>query len=52
MVQRCDTGLCYNCPTKYSKGHAKECTMKGIYLLEVVDNAMTATPRTSTSPST
>jgi hypothetical protein len=39
MAQRLDAGLCYNCPAKYSKEHVKECTMKGIYLLEIADDA-------------
>jgi hypothetical protein len=39
MAQRRDAGLCYNCPAKYSKEHVKECTMKGIYLLEIADDA-------------
>jgi hypothetical protein len=28
-------GLCFNCPEKLSREHAKTCTMKGIYLLEL-----------------
>jgi hypothetical protein len=39
MAQSRDAGLCYNCPTKYSKEHVRECSMKGIYLLDVPDDA-------------
>jgi hypothetical protein len=39
MVQRRDAGLCYNYLAKYSKEHIRECSMKGIYPLEVPDNA-------------
>jgi hypothetical protein len=27
-------GLCFNCPEKFSRDHAKQCTMRGIYFLE------------------
>lgn len=35
MSQRRNSGLCYNCPAKYSREHMKECLGKGAYLLEV-----------------
>jgi hypothetical protein len=38
MAQRREAGLCYNCQAKFSKEHMKECSMKGIYLLEVPDD--------------
>jgi hypothetical protein len=38
MAQRREVELCYNWPTKFSEEHMKECTMKGIYLLEIDDN--------------
>jgi len=31
MAQRCLEGLCFNCPEKFSKEHAKQCTGKGVY---------------------
>jgi hypothetical protein len=46
MAQRRDTRLCYNCPAEFSKEHMKECTMKGIYLLEIDDNAPADDPDT------
>jgi hypothetical protein len=41
MAQRREARLCYNCPAKYSKEHIKECSMNGIYLLEINDDAPT-----------
>jgi hypothetical protein len=35
MIDRCAQGLCFNRPEKFSREHAKTCTMKGIYLLEL-----------------
>jgi hypothetical protein len=35
MIDRRVQGLCFNCPEKFSREHAKTCTMKGIYLLEL-----------------
>jgi hypothetical protein len=34
MTDRRAQGLCFNCPEKFSREHAKTCTMKDIYLLE------------------
>ncbi|KAJ1292989.1 hypothetical protein BS78_01G033400 [Paspalum vaginatum] len=39
MAQRRLDGLCYNCPEKFSCDHLKHCTMKGIYLLEIAEEA-------------
>jgi hypothetical protein len=38
MTQRRLEGLCFNCPEKFSKEHAKVCSGKGIYYLELGDN--------------
>jgi len=35
MAKRREEGLCFNCPAKFTREHLKECTMRGIYLLEV-----------------
>ena len=35
MAQRRLEGLCFNCPEKFSKEHAKQCMSKGIYFLEL-----------------
>jgi hypothetical protein len=35
MTDRPAQGLCFNCLEKFSREHAKTCTMKGIYLLEL-----------------
>ncbi|XP_062230008.1 uncharacterized protein LOC133927558 [Phragmites australis] len=37
MIERCEKGLCFNCPEKFSQDHLKHCFsfMKGIYLLEL-----------------
>ncbi|XP_022683511.1 uncharacterized protein LOC111257725 [Setaria italica] len=32
-------GLCFNCPEKFSREHAKKCSMKGIYWMELDDAA-------------
>jgi hypothetical protein len=39
MAQRRLKGLCFNCPEKFSKEHAKLCSGKGIYYLELDDDA-------------
>uniref|UniRef100_A0A0A8ZXJ2 Reverse transcriptase domain-containing protein n=1 Tax=Arundo donax TaxID=35708 RepID=A0A0A8ZXJ2_ARUDO len=39
MAERRMQGLYFNCPEKFSKKHLKTCTMKGIYLLELADDA-------------
>lgn len=31
MAQRRVDGLCFNCPEKFSREHARQCSMKGIY---------------------
>jgi hypothetical protein len=36
MAKRREEGHCFNCPAKFSREHLKECTMRGIYPLEVV----------------
>jgi hypothetical protein len=41
MSQRREAGLGYNCPSKFSQEHIKECSMKGIYLLKIDPNAPT-----------
>ncbi|CAN6198913.1 unnamed protein product [Urochloa humidicola] len=38
MAQRRLDGLCYNCPEKFSREHIKQCSMKGIYFLEVEED--------------
>jgi len=38
MAQRRLEGLCFNCPEKFSKEHAKVCSGKGIYYLELGDD--------------
>jgi len=40
MAQRRLEGLCFNCPEKFSKEHAKQCTGKGIYFLELDTEAL------------
>lgn len=35
MAERREKGLCFNCPEKFSKDHHRQCSMKGIYLLEM-----------------
>ena len=40
MAERCLKGLCFNCPEKFSKEHLQHCSMKGIYLLELDDVAI------------
>jgi hypothetical protein len=37
MVHRREEGLCFNCPKKFSRGHLKHCSMKGIFLQEMED---------------
>jgi hypothetical protein len=37
MAQHRLDGLFYNCPEKFSREHIKQCTMKGIYFLEIAD---------------
>jgi hypothetical protein len=37
MAQRRLDDLCYNCLEKFSREHIKQCTMKGIYFLEIAD---------------
>ena len=38
MARRRVEGLCFNCPEKFTPGHLKHCTMKGIYLMELDDD--------------
>jgi len=38
MAQRRLEGLCFNCPEKFSREHAKVCSGKGIYYLELGDD--------------
>jgi hypothetical protein len=38
MAHRCKEGLCFNCTEKFSRDHLKQCSMKGIYLLEMVSD--------------
>jgi hypothetical protein len=38
MARRRLDGLCFNCPEKFSRDHAKQCTMRGIYFLEAPDD--------------
>jgi len=38
MAQRRLEGLCFYCPEKFSKEHAKVCSGKGIYYLELGDD--------------
>lgn len=35
MEQRRIEGRCFNCPEKFTPGHHKQCSMKGIYLMEL-----------------
>jgi hypothetical protein len=35
MAHRHEEGLCFNCPEKFSWDHLKQCSMKGIYFLEM-----------------
>lgn len=35
MAQRQVEGRCFNCLEKFTPGHHKECSMKGIYFLEI-----------------
>jgi hypothetical protein len=28
-------GLCFNCPEKFSREHARQCSMKGIFWMEL-----------------
>jgi hypothetical protein len=35
MACRREEGLCFNCPEKFSRDHLKQCSKKGIYLLEM-----------------
>jgi hypothetical protein len=35
MAHRREEGLCFNCPEKFSRDHLKQCSKKGIYLLEM-----------------
>jgi hypothetical protein len=37
MAHRREAGLCFNCPEKFSRDHLKQCSMRGIYLLEMGD---------------
>jgi hypothetical protein len=37
MARRREAGLCFNCPEKFSRDHLKQCSMCGIYLLEMGD---------------
>ena len=39
MAQRRTDGLCFNCPKKFTKDHHKSCTMKGVYLMELAEDA-------------
>jgi len=38
MARRRVEGLCFNCSEKFTPGHLKHCTMKGIYLMELDDD--------------
>jgi hypothetical protein len=38
MARRREAGLCFNCPEKFSRDHLKQCSMRGIYLLEMEDD--------------
>ena len=35
MAQRRLEGRCFNCPEKFTPGHHKECSFRGIYMLEI-----------------
>jgi len=35
MTKRREEGTCFYCPEKFSREHMKQCSMRGIYLLEV-----------------
>jgi hypothetical protein len=35
MAQRRMDGLCFNCPEKFSREHARQCSMKGIFWMEL-----------------
>jgi hypothetical protein len=37
MARRREAGLCFNCPEKFPCDHLKQCSMRGIYLLEMDD---------------
>jgi hypothetical protein len=37
MARRREADLCFNCPEKFSRDHLKQCSMHGIYLLEMED---------------
>jgi hypothetical protein len=37
MARRRLEGLCFNCPEKFSKEHAKSCTGRGIFYLDLGD---------------
>jgi hypothetical protein len=37
MACRREAGLCFNCSEKFSRDHLKQCSMCGIYLLEMGD---------------
>jgi hypothetical protein len=39
MARRRLDGLCFNCPEKLSREHAKQCSMRGIYFLEAPDTS-------------
>jgi len=39
MAQRRLEGLCFNCPAKFSKEHLKQCPMRGIYIMDMEDDA-------------
>jgi hypothetical protein len=35
MARHHEEALCFSCPKKFSQDHLKQCSMKGIYLLEM-----------------
>ena len=39
MAQRRLEGLCFNCPAKFSKEHLKQCPMRGIYIMDLEEDA-------------
>lgn len=47
MARRRLDSLCFNCLDKFTREHAKQCTMRGIYYLEVGDGEPDDTAPTS-----
>jgi len=39
IAQRRLEGLCFNCPAKFSKEHLKQCPMRGIYIMDMEEDA-------------